>query len=270
MSRRRFPVRELAISVAAIAVLSLAAFALQRLLFSRNASSANLTENIDQRLGAVVREQIRATRLLVDEPVVNRDFAEISRRLRIVLPGKGMSLDVLVVDSVDINAFTLPGGTVCVNTGLIRAMRSADEMAAVLGHEMSHVANRDSLNLLVRQIGMAALASALPGGQGGNVLSEIMQTVVNVHYGREAEDRADDFSVKLLARAGIPPDSFAKALERLKESGLKDPGLLKYLDPHSPIERRISRSEDLARRQSYSRRPLAVDWEALVKALPSR
>jgi predicted Zn-dependent protease len=87
---------------------------------------------------------------------------------------------------------------------------------------------------------------------------------------REAEDRADAFSVSLLARAGIPPDAFGEALERIRDSDPKDPRLLRYLDPHSPIDQRISRARDLARRQVSSRRSLGIDWDALVKALPGR
>ena len=93
---------------------------------------------------------------------------------------------------------------------------------------------------------------------------------MDVHYGREAEDRADDFSVKLLARAGIPPDSFGDALQRIRDSDPKEPGLLKYLDPHSPIDERIARARDLARSQACTPRPLGVDWNALVQALPGR
>ena len=117
---------------------------------------------------------------------------------------------------------------------------------------------------------MAALINVMSGGQGGTILSDAAQTLVDVHYGREAEDRADEFSVKLLARAGIPPDSFGDALQVIRDSDPKEPGLLKYLDPHSPIDQRISKARDLARRQAIAPRPLGVDWAALVQALPGR
>jgi predicted Zn-dependent protease len=200
---------------------------------------------------------------------VKEAFAVIVKRLQAALP-EPRAVDVIVLRSREINAFALPGGTICVNTGLIRELHSAEEMAGVLGHELSHVVNRDPLTLLSRRLGMAALISIMSGGQGGTVLSDAAQTLVDIHYGREAEDRADDFSVRLLARAGIQPDSFGDALQLIRDSDPKEPGLLKYIDPHSPIDERIAKGRDLARSQAYTARPLGVDWNALVLALPGR
>ena len=63
---------------------------------------------------------------------------------------------------------------------------------------------------------------------------------------------------------------FGDALERIKDADPKEAGLLKYLDPHSPIDERIAQARKLAARQSFIPRPLGVDWAALVKALPGR
>ncbi len=178
-----------------------------------------------------------------------------------------ITVDVLVVKSPEINAFTLPGRVICVDTGLIRELKSADEMAAVLGHELSHVVNRDPVALLGRQIGMAALATVVTRGQGGAMLERIIQTMVNVHYGREAEDRADAFSVHLLAQAGIPPASFSAALARIKESARKEPELLKYIDPHSPIDSRIEKARKQAGQENIAPRALPVDWKKVIRVL---
>jgi predicted Zn-dependent protease len=267
---RRSVVREAGIILAAAAVLALAAFAVQRLLVPRQAVSSDIAQKLDDSLGSLVQGQIRATQKVVDDPAVSADFSVLVERLRDALPEPRPSLQVIVLQSREINAFTLPGDTICVNTGLIRALRSADEMAGVLGHELSHAVNRDPLTLLARRLGMAALLNAVSGGQGGAILANTAQTLVDVHYGREAEDRADAFSVSLLARAGIPPDSFGDALERIRDSDPKEPGLMKYIDPHSPIDQRISQARELARRQAFTPRPLELDWTALVKALPGR
>jgi predicted Zn-dependent protease len=275
---RRSILREIAIIVAVVAAIGAAAFAFQRLVFPRPAVSAvqpdgtkslDIAESLDEGLGSLVKSQVLATNRAVDVPRVEEGFAVIVKRLHDSLP-ESRTVDVIVLRSREINAFALPGGTICVNTGLIRELHSAEEMAGVLGHELSHVVNRDPLTLLSRRLGMAALISVMSGGQGGTILSDAAQTLVDMHYGREAEDRADDFSVKLLARAGIPPDSFGDALQLIRDSDPKEPGLLKYLDPHSPIDERIARARDLARSQACTPRPLGVDWNALVLALPGR
>jgi predicted Zn-dependent protease len=266
---RRGILREVLIIIAAIVLLGLGALGAQRLLVPR-APAGDLAARLDAALGSLMRRQVRATRSVIDVPAADGDLALIVTRLRDALPQPRPTFEVMIVQSPEINAFTMPGDTVCVDTGLLRALGSADELAGVLGHEMSHAVHRDPLTMLMRNLGVAALLNVVSGGQGGAVLANMAETLVDMHYGREAEDRADDFSVRLLARAGIPPEAFADALQRIKESARKDPGLLKYLDPHSPIDQRIARARELARRQTVSPRPLRIDWAALLKALPGR
>jgi Zn-dependent protease with chaperone function len=140
-------------------------------------------------------------------------------------------------------------------------------MAGVLGHELSHAINRDTLTLLARRVGMAALIAAVSGGHGGTILVKAVQTTINLQHSREAEDKADSFSVRLLARSGIPPDSFGDALKLIRVSHTEEHGLLKYLDLHSSFEQWIFRARDLARQQFFTLKPLGVDWVKIVHAL---
>lgn len=256
--------------LAVCAVLAAAAFAAQRLLLPRRPDATGIAASLDQSLGRLMREQVRAAQKVVDVPLAQDDLDLITQRLRSALPDPRPDLQVLLVQSPVINAFTIPGDTIVVDTGLIRALKSADQLAGVLGHEMSHAVNRDPLTMLARRLGAAALLNVVSGGRSGTMLSDMAQTMVDVRYGREAEDRADAFSVQLLARAGVPPNSFATALERIRDAAPKEPGLLKYLDPHSPIDQRIQHARDLARAQAFTARPLRVDWDRLLEALPGR
>ena len=282
MNRARRLARELGVVCAVILLLGLSAFAAQRLLFPGQRASLDIAQTLDDALGPIMRQQIRATANVVEDREVTSAFSVIMGRLLPAIPAEDrmradgrqftvedrkFAVDVLVIRSPEINAFTLPGRLICVNTGLIREMKSAEEMAAVLGHELSHVVHRDPVALLARQIGMAALANVVTGGQGGAILEQIIQTMVNVHYGREAEDRADAFSVHLLARAGIPPGSFSAALAQIKESAQKEPDLLKYIDPHSPIDNRIQKAREQAGQEKVVPRALPVDWKKIVRVL---
>jgi len=272
LSRVRRLARELGVICAVILLLAVAAFAAQRLLFPGRAASLDIPQTLDDALGPIMKEQIRATAAVVDDREVSSAFSAIMGRLLPAIPASAVedrriTVDVLVINSPEINAFTLPGRVICVDAGLIRELKSAEEMAAVLGHELSHVVHRDPLALLGRQIGMATLANVVTGGQGAAVLERIIQTMVNVHYGREAEDRADAFSVHLLARAGILPVSFSAALARIRDSARKEPGLLKYIDPHSPIDRRIENAREQAGKEQVVPRNLPVDWEKIKQVL---
>ena len=261
--------RDILILAAAALVLAAAAFGVQRLLVPRP-PSGDLAEKLDRGLGSLMRQQIRATRMVVDVPVAQDGVDLIVRRLRDCLPDPKPDFEVMIVQAPEVNAFTMPGDTICVDTGLLRSLGSADQLAGVLGHEMSHAVHRDPLTMLMRNLGVSTLLSVISGGQGGAVLANMAETMVDVHYGRQAEDRADEFSVRLLAKAGIRPGALADALQRIKDTARKEPGLMKYLDPHAPIDQRIERARSLAGKQTVKVRPLDVDWPGLVKSLPGK
>ena len=267
MTPRRLA-RELGILLAAFLALALIALGAQRLFFPTRTASPDVPRELDDALGPIVRREVRRLQKVREEPKVEAGISAIMGRLAPALPkGVGPKIDVLVVDSPDVNAFTLPGGLICVDTGLVRALSTADELAGVLGHELSHAVSRDPLALLARQLGMATVINAVSGGQGAAVMETMVRELINVHYGREAEDRADAFAVDLLAAAGLDPRAFPRALAHIRDAAPERPELLKYLDPHSPIDRRIARAEQRAGAEKTAVRALPVDWRGLVEAL---
>lgn len=273
MTRRPRLLVELAILLGTAAVLALAAFAIQRLVFRHQLTTPEIARSTDAALGPIILSQVELTEHVLDDPVADKAFAAIMDRLQPAL--QTMAPDapkvrIVVIDSPQVNAFALPGGIVCVYTGLIRAVDSADQIAGVLAHELSHVSSGDPLALLARQVGMAALAGLLTGGQGQALSQTLARTLVNVHYGREAEDRADEFAVRLLAAASVDPAAFAGGLVSIRKASPKNPSLLRWIDTHSPIDERISRARDQARALSVTQRRIGVEWRSVIASLPGR
>ena len=254
--------------------------AIQRVLFPSPWPAPDVPRRLDEAMAPLMRQEVRAEMTVVGTPEVRAGLSRIVDRLVAAVPeplrpgaGPSPTIEVMVIRSPQINAFTLPGGLICVDTGLLRAVGSPQELAAVLSHEMSHVVHRDPLSLLAARLGMAALMSILGTRTGAAVIQNAIGELVSARYGRAAEDQADRFAVDLLASAGLDPESFAEALSRMREAGARTPALLKYLDPHSPIDERISRARDQAHRvkggpASEAERPLDVDWQTLLAALP--
>jgi predicted Zn-dependent protease len=277
LSARARLARELAWVLAAVAAIAALAFGAQRLFLARPVPAPDIPRSLDAGLKPLMLKQIRAEDRLVEVPVVASAVAGIMDRLApayAALSPEG--IEVLVIDSPVINAFTVPGGVVCVYTGLMKTLSSPEELAAILAHEMTHAAFRDPLTQLARNVGMATLAGALTGGQGETLAQGLLADLVSLRYGRAAEDRADELAVDLLAKAGIDPASYGSALSRIKGSNPKDPKLLRYLDPHSPIDERIRSAGDRAKAaaakaaaEGLKATRIPVDWKKVLKALPS-
>lgn len=117
--------------------------------------------------------------------------------------------EVVTFDSKDVNAFALPGGKIGVYTGLLKVATTQDQLAAVIGHEVTHVlaghsAERVSSNA-VGQLG-TAVASAYTGIDA-NSLSMATQTLFLLPYSRSHESEADLLGMDLMARAGFDPSA---------------------------------------------------------------
>lgn len=117
------------------------------------------------------------------------------------------SWEVVTFDSKDVNAFALPGGKIGVYTGLLKVATTQDQLAAVIGHEVSHVLAGHSAERVssdtVGSLG-TAVASAYTGIDT-KTLSMATQTLFLLPYSRTHETEADLLGLDLMARAGFDP-----------------------------------------------------------------
>jgi len=161
------------------------------------------------------------------------------------------------------NALALPGGKIYITAGLLRAMESECELAAVLGHEVGHVADRHNVQGLQRQMGVqlvAELAAAAVGADGGTaarVGTQIVGGMFNLKYSREDEYQADELGVRYMARAGYNPYGMVALLETLQEAsgGGEAPGWTEILQTHPLTSNRIEEARRNVRRQHPNASP---------------
>jgi beta-barrel assembly-enhancing protease len=120
------------------------------------------------------------------------------------------------VSNIDmVNAVALPGGNIILFDGLVRQAKSPDAVAGVLAHEMGHVRERHVMEGLLRQLGMAVVLSGTSGNTGG-----MLNDVLSLSYGRDAEEEADEHSIAAMRKASISPVDTADFFEKMgKEDG---------------------------------------------------
>jgi len=135
---------------------------------------------------------------------------------------------VTILDSPVDNAFATPGGYVYVTRGLLALMNDEAELAAVLGHEVAHVAARHSQkrqqaaqrNSIFGALGQV-LAGAVLGDSGfGQLLGRAAGTgsqLATLGYSRSQESQADQLGVDYLKTAGYDTDALASMLTSLSD-----------------------------------------------------
>src|SRR5205823_1936826 len=99
------------------------------------------SQNDQIKLGdQAAQEVLRKYRVIHDGRA--RRVEDVGYRLLDALPSKERGpwdYHFYLIDNKEVNAFALPGGNVFVFTGLYDRMHTEDELAAVMGHELTHV-----------------------------------------------------------------------------------------------------------------------------------
>jgi predicted Zn-dependent protease len=124
-----------------------------------------------------------------------------------------------VLDDSSVNAFTTGGGYVYVHRGLLAYLNSEAELAAVLGHELTHVTARHSARAQTRSVlaSLGALGAAiLTGSSAVADMANIGASAFVQGYGREAEMEADRIGMKYLVKSGYDPTAMGRVFQTFR------------------------------------------------------
>jgi Zn-dependent protease with chaperone function len=214
--------------------------------------------SVDQDIEIGRQSAVQAERQLslLKDRNVDRYLNRIIAKLAAQAPGGRYPYTVKAVNDPAINAFSLPGGPMYVNRGLLEAARSEAELAGVLAHEMAHVALRHGTHQASKaylgQAGVGILGGLL--GKGGGNTSNIVNAVgglgMNVaflKFGRDAEYQADQLGAQIMAGAGYSPLAMADFFALLRTEQGRDPGKVEqFFSDHPPSADREARIRDQA------------------------
>ena len=157
----------------------------------------------DRSVGAEQTPLVEAEMGIYEDPELERYVRSVAVRLLRYAPRQPFEYEFRIVDQTVPNAFALPGGKIYVSRGLLALVGSEDELAAVLGHEITHAAERHA----AARIEHASRINPLSIGY--------MRAASIAAYGREHERDADRGGQILAAQAGYDPNAIATFLRKL-------------------------------------------------------
>lgn len=183
----------------------------------------------------------------VMDPALTSYVQKVGNRLAAVSDRK-LPYEFHVLNSSVPNAWALPGGKIAVNRGLLVALKSESELAAVLGHEIVHAAARHSAQQMSRgmifQGGLLAAQVVGSDSDYGGLYAAgagLAAQLATQKYGRDAELEADHYGVDYMVRAGYNPQGAVTLQETfVRMSANKDSSWFQGLfASHPPSQERL-------------------------------
>ena len=223
---------------------------------------AELTTSAEKRMGERIARELYRDPDYCDDPILNDYVQELWQPLLAAARASGeigpdldqrFAWQVLLGRDRTINAFALPGGYFGVHLGLIAATGSRDELASVLGHELSHVTQRHIARLMGKQAQQAPwllgamILGALTIGRNadaGNALLVGGQAVAaqnQLNFSRDMEREADRIGLQVMTQAGYDGRGFLSMFDKLQQAmRLNDSGAYPFLRSHPLTTERIA------------------------------
>lgn len=219
-----------------------------------------ISPETEQKLGKLVFAQVEAsTPLIKDGPALDA-LRDIGTRLT---AGSAYTYHWYIAKDPMINAFAMPGGYVVVNTGLIQAADSAEEVAGVLAHEVQHVERCHSLKGMVQNLGWSVAISLALGQIGADAWAGMATQLGSLKFGRDYETEADVLGLAALHKARIDARGMLRFFEKLQQ---KDGATITLLSTHPATADRLAALKAAVDKQAPGAvQPLAYDW-AMIKA----
>jgi predicted Zn-dependent protease len=214
--------------------------------------------DLDWALGDQIARQLAGELRFAEEPAVRATVERLGRRLAAQTQLAHRPWTFHVVRDPALNAFALPGGHVYVHTGLVEAAGSEAELAGVLAHEVAHVSERHGVERLAAQLGVQLLGRIVLGEEAGvveRIAAELLASGALAKFSRDDEREADRVGLRLLARAGFPPEAMARMFQVLLEARRRRPNAVeRFFASHPVTEERIRDVRERAQETNASLR----------------
>ncbi len=223
---------------------------------------SDMSSNAERRLGDRIAAELYRDPDYIDDPVLGDYVQGIWQPLLAAARLRGNLSDelderfawqVLLGRNRTVNAFALPGGYLGLNLGLLAVVSNRDELASVLGHELSHVTQRHISRLMSKSsqqapwmigamiLGALAASKSPDAGNALIVGGQALAAQNQLNFSRDMEREADRLGFGVMTQAGFEAQGFVTMFDKLQQASRhNDIGAYPYLRSHPLTTERIS------------------------------
>lgn len=178
-------------------------------------------------MGTQINKEICSKNRIINNTPAAKRLERIGQRLARVSDRQDIAYHFHLVDSAEINAFTVPGGHIYCYTGLFDKLTRDDQIAAVLAHEIGHCAAKHTIKKfqaalgydVVKNVVLDILSIKVPGiGSVAGLGSDGIMQLAMSGYGRQDEYEADRLGIKYLYLSGFDLNGMIEVFHVLEPS----------------------------------------------------
>jgi beta-barrel assembly-enhancing protease len=253
----RFTVYGLRFTIAALLIISCSACATTYNPATGRNEAIFINTSSEIAIGDSAASQIAQKYKISDDKKSIERLEAIGKKVASASDRRDLEYKFYLIEDKTLNAFTIPGGHIYIFRGLYDKLDD-DELAAVMAHEIGHVAARHIVKKMQASMGYQLLSTialvAYTSGQDDKKKRQAGYVayagatafnLVQLGYSRQDEYEADELAVKYTTAAGYDSDSMRRALEVLKSEEKKGIPVPYILRSHPYIDQRIERLEGL-------------------------
>jgi predicted Zn-dependent protease len=225
-----------------------------------------ISESEEYFIGRAVSAQIMARYKPLNDPGLNIYAQKVAQAVSLASdrPSIYKGYHVQVLNSDEVNAFAAPGGFIFVTRGLLKRVKSEDELACVLAHEVAHVTKRHGLKTI--QTSRLTSAFTILGGEVAKnytpqqisqlttafegAIDDVVNKLVVNGYSRDKEYEADHFGAEYAKNANYDPAALKAFLERVAKAETGGAPLFKT---HPAASKRVDELGAVSASPSYRR-----------------
>jgi predicted Zn-dependent protease len=212
--------------------------------------SLNISEDEERKIGEDVSSKVRARFGVVQDQAVTKYVALVGTAVAQASERPKLNWTFIVLDTDGVNAFAAPGGIVHITRGALGLIRNESELAGVLGHEITHVAHKHTVNAIRKANGEKLLSDAAMSDRGpflDKLLNMAYDQIIEGKFDRNDELDADKTGVAVAMKLGYDGNGLGVFLTRLDERNKDTPTTNGLFASHPDTKERIEKVKALAK-----------------------
>jgi beta-barrel assembly-enhancing protease len=182
----------------------------------------NFTDAEEKQLGEQVSLKLRDRFGVYQDEKVTKYVTLVGTTLAQASSRPTLDWKFIVLDTDGVNAYAAPGGFVHVTRGLLGLMKNEAELAGVLGHEITHITEKHTVNAIKNQKGIS-IGADVAGGSSGSLRDQFIakmaaaafNKIFEGEFSRNDENESDKIGAQIANKVGYLPTGLADVLRKI-------------------------------------------------------